>query len=160
MQSVLFIVGLGVAAYFVVTFLFKRDTAQENRRLESIELSDICAKNGLPILSKFLRRYAVGDYSGMAFAAREIRDVLSNPEEMEDVVNRFLKLQLGKKLETVEGREQIVAEIEKRLGVEIPVEVIQGLAKKKLVTEDQATEDVEKAVDEVLDSIPPANQQG
>lgn len=145
-----------VVAYFVVRFAFQRDTAVENRRLEAIDLSDACSKNGLPILGKALKRYAVGDYSGLAFAVRDIKDTISDPEQLDDVVNRFLKIQLGKKLDSVEGRESLIKAIEEKLGVEIPREVIQGLAKKKLVTEDEAEARVDDAVDQVLNQpVPP-----
>lgn len=154
-QLALLSIGGAVAAYFVIRFLFTRDTAVENRRLESIELSDVCTKNGLPILGKALKRYAVGDYSGLAFAVRDIRDTISDPDELENVVQRFLGIQLDKKLKTVEGREELVKAIEDRLGVEIPRDIIRDLPKRKLVTEDQAAEDADAAVDAALAAIPP-----
>lgn len=154
-QLALLSVGAAVAAYFVIRFLFQRDTAVENRRLESIELSDICTKNGLPILGKALKRYAVGDYSGLAFAVRDIRDTISDPEELDNVVQRFLGIQLDKKLKTVEGREELIKAIEDRLGVEIPRDIVRELPKRKLVTEDQAAEEADAAVDAALASVPP-----
>jgi hypothetical protein len=157
-QLALLSIGGAVAAYFVIRFLFTRDTAVENRRLEAIELSDACTRNGLPILGKALKRYSVGDYSGLAFAVRDIRDTISDPDELENVVNRFLGIQLDKKLRTVEGRETLVKAIEDRLGVEIPRDVIRDLPKRKLVTEEQAADEADAAVDAVLAAQPP--QQG
>ncbi len=154
-QLALLSIGGAVAAYFVIRFLFTRDTAVENRRLESIELSDVCSKNGLPILGKALKRYAVGDYSGLAFAVRDIRDTISDPDELENVVQRFLGIQLDKKLKTVEGREELVKAIEDRLGIEIPRDIIRDLPKRKLVTEEQAADEADAAVDAVLAAQPP-----
>lgn len=154
-QIALLSIAGAVAAYFIVRILFQRDTAVEQRRLDAIGLSDTCGRNGLPLLSKALKAYAVADYSGLAFAVRDIRDTVSDPDQFEDVVNRFLGIQLDKKLKTAEGREELVKAIEDRLGIEIPRDIIKELPKRKLVTEDQAADEADAAVDAALASIPP-----
>ncbi len=50
----------------VSAWLFRKDTAQENRRRGAAQLASVLSRYGLKRIPEFLICYSVGDYSGMA----------------------------------------------------------------------------------------------
>lgn len=59
------VVGAAVACG-VAVFLFKKDTAKEDRRRAAAKLAGVLSSVGLEKFPDFLIDYSVGDYSGMA----------------------------------------------------------------------------------------------
>lgn len=64
-------------------FLFKRDTAKEERRRSAAKLAGMLRSNGLSHLPDFLEDYAVGDYSGMARNMAKAAALMSEPAAAE-----------------------------------------------------------------------------
>jgi hypothetical protein len=50
----------------VGAWLFRKDTAQENRRRSAAQLAGVLSRFGLKRIPEFLICYSVGDFSGMA----------------------------------------------------------------------------------------------
>jgi hypothetical protein len=124
LKIVLLLVVAGVALYYGSQFLFSRSTAIENRRRWAIDASQWCAANGLPGLAKLLSHYAVGDRSGTFWQLRELRRLLSDPDELAEARKRFLRIQLDKQLSTAEGREELIAFVEAKFDIKLPREVL------------------------------------
>ena len=123
-SAILILAGLGVGGFFLGKLLFKADTRTEDRRRRAIEISQWASANGLPEISKLLVAYSIGDYSFLLHSLRSISDTLANDESARALVNRFLSAQLTKKLSTVEGKEELIAMVERALNVKINREAI------------------------------------
>src|SRR3990172_11291935 len=120
MLGILLPAGGGVLAYVVAKFLLRQDDSVEDRRKIAIRLSAKCTANGLPILSSFLENYAVGGYQELYRGGKEILAIVADDEKLNEVVNRFLTLQLNKKFNSAEGREIVLSIIEAKLNITIP----------------------------------------
>lgn len=127
LQLILLLAVGAVVAYFLVQFLFKRDTAVEERRRRAIKLSQWCSKNGLPLAGQALDCYAVGDYSGLLFNLKHLGDVIGDDDQISPAVDKFLKTQLDKKLQSHDGREEVLRYVEERFRVQIPRELVQNV---------------------------------
>lgn len=126
LQGILMLVGLGFGAYFITKTGLKVDDRIEERRRLAIQLAQWTSANGLPAVSQLLSSYAVSDYSGVVSQVRSLSDIISNPDTSRDAVTSFLKVQLGKRLDTAEGRAEIIKFVEDRLRVKVKImEVIQ-----------------------------------
>lgn len=114
------LLGVGAAVCY---FLAKKVPALHNKleglKVRCIALSTWCNDNGLPVASRLLSAFVVNDVGGFVTAAEQVLDILLDPVESKVVLDRFLGVQLDKKLATVEGKEELVAAIEKRLNVKI-----------------------------------------
>ncbi len=110
---IVIIVLAAVAAYFAVKWLFRVDTAIENRRRRAIELSAKLTGLGFKSMAELFMDYAVGDYSGMfskmAMVVEKLKgndkDILA---DMSDVFDNLMKI----KLATQEGRALVKSELE------------------------------------------------
>lgn len=118
-QTILAVVGGAFLAFFGARFAGRADTKIEDHRRIAINLASWTRANGLGLVTQLLTNYAVGDYSGILTSVRHISDVLGNPEEAQNTIKNFLDVQLGKQLDTAEGRENLMQFIEKKLGVVI-----------------------------------------
>ena len=118
-SAILVLAALAAGGYFLGKTLFRADTKTEDRRRRAIELSNWTSSNGLPEISKLLIAYSIGDYSFLLNSLRSISDTLANDESARALVNRFLSAQLTKKLSTVEGKEELIAMVERALNVKI-----------------------------------------
>ena len=118
-QGVLWLSAAGVACYFLGKLFFRADTHLEDVKRRCQVLSGWCAENGLPICSKVLNAFVVNDVSGLIPAFKQVLDILADPVESQAALDRFLLVQLDKKLSTHEGKEILISAIEKRLGLKI-----------------------------------------
>lgn len=55
-----------IVGAIVGAWLFRKDTAQENRRRGAAQLAGVLSRYGLKRIPEFLICYSVGDFSGMA----------------------------------------------------------------------------------------------
>lgn len=107
-NATLFGLAGGAALAFVIgKLLVKVDTKSEDRRKNAIDLSNFAAENGLPLVNKLLKSFAVRDLSGMKSAIDGIQEILRDPDQRKAVLDQFLKTQLDKALKTREGRELV-----------------------------------------------------
>lgn len=136
MQLILIIAAVSVGTYFLGKLGVKGDNRVEDRRRLAVRLAAWCSQNGLPGLGVLLSNYAVGDYSGVLHQFQALGDLLADADQSKAAVDAFLRVQLAKQLETAEGREALVAFIEKHLNVVIDRNSITqaptGLAKKEV----------------------------
>lgn len=104
--NMLVIPGLiGLAAYFGVKFFLKKDDEVERRREAAIDLAAEFKNYGLEISADMLKKYAVGDYSGMAHIIGDAVRLMQKGksvviEELDVVFKRVVE----KKMATAEGR--------------------------------------------------------
>lgn len=119
MSSILTIVGIAAAAFVGTKLLVKGDNRVENRRGGAVTLSGWAQANGLPIIAQMLKAYAIGDYSGVLFGLRQAQDLVGDSDAREQAVATFLNLQLAKQVATADGREALIAKVEKLLNVVI-----------------------------------------
>jgi hypothetical protein len=101
-------------AYYLGTFLFKKDTEKENRRRGAAKLAGVLRAQGLRKTPQFLEDYAVGDYSGMAETIKELVKLFVN-DGSDAVVAEFSQVfesVLAAKLGTETGRAYVAAKLE------------------------------------------------
>lgn len=127
LQLVIVLAGVGVGLYFLSKVLFKADTRVEDRRRRAVKLSRWADKNGLPVLSQCLDCYAVGDYSGLIHGISQLSDIVGDDDQIGPAINKFLQVQLVKKAKTEEGREEVLAVLERELGIKIPREAVKNI---------------------------------
>lgn len=91
MISTEFLLGLALVVVLGVVigaWLFRKDTAQENRRRGAASLAGVLSRYGLKRIPAFLISYSVGDYSEMAKAVQDwVRMFVEGGEEV--VVKEF-----------------------------------------------------------------------
>jgi hypothetical protein len=115
-----------VAAFFAGKLAIKGDTRVEERRRQAGRLAAWCEANSLPIISSGLLAYSVGDYSGALYAIRSAAEVIGDTDQSKAVLDKFLQVQLDKRLQNTDDRKALLEFVEKRLGVKLtatPVEV-------------------------------------
>jgi hypothetical protein len=118
-NAVLLLAAIGAIGFFLSKFLVRKDTQIEDRRRRAIQLSNWAAVNGLPLISRLLVSYSVGDYSSLKQQVGEVSELLADDAEAKAAVGRFLNVQLDRRLATSEGREEIIALVEKKLNLKI-----------------------------------------
>lgn len=118
-QTIFTVIGACAASFVGTKLLVKGDNRVEDRRRRAVQLASWCSNNGLPILSQMLASYSIGDYSGVLSNLQNIGDLVADPAQAQATIDLFLTTQLGKKLSTVEGKEQLISAIEKSLNVKI-----------------------------------------
>lgn len=102
-----------VAAYYVGSFLFKKDTEIENRRRAASQLAGVLRSLGLKKTPLFLEDYAVGDYSGMAQKIKEtVKLFLDGQDAVVAEFSQVFDSVLAAKLSTETGRAYIAAKLE------------------------------------------------
>ncbi len=99
-------------AYFIVKWLFTKDTEIENRRRAAAKLAAKLQEVGLRKLPDFLIDYSVGDYSGMANKIHMLAElVLSGEAPLLAEVDSVFRNVLDAKLKTDEGRAFLAAKL-------------------------------------------------
>lgn len=99
-------------AYFIVKWLFEKDTEVENRRRSAAKLAGKLQEVGLRKLPEFLIDYSVGDYSGMASRIHSLAELMNSGESvvLAEVDTVFQNV-LTAKLNTAEGRAYLAAKL-------------------------------------------------
>lgn len=118
-QTILMVAGGCFATFFGGKLLVKGDTRVENRRRDAVGMAAWCHSNGLPVLKDLLSSYAVGDYSGVLHQIGIIREIVSDADRAKEAVNKFLQVQLDARLNNSEGREELIAYVERKLNVRL-----------------------------------------
>lgn len=99
-------------AYFIVKWLFTKDTEIENRRRAAAKLAAKLQAIGLKKTPEFLIDYSVGDYSGMANKIQMLAELfLAGDEPVLAEVETVFRSVLDSKLKTEEGRAFIAAKL-------------------------------------------------
>ncbi len=99
-------------SYFIVKWLFSKDTEIENRRRAAAKLAGKLQAIGLKRTPEFLIDYSVGDYSGMANKIHALAELFqSGDEPVLAEVDTVFRTVLDSKLKTEEGRAFISAKL-------------------------------------------------
>jgi hypothetical protein len=106
----------GLGAYI----LLRGDSKLEALKRDAIELSQLCAANGLPNTAGILNDVGVGDISGMVQHVRELKRQLTDEATRKQMLRHFLEVQFEKAINDPARREELLTAIESRLGVVIP----------------------------------------
>jgi len=109
--ALLCIVGVG-GGWGIVSWLFKKDTAREERRRGAATLATSLSGLGFKKLPEFLVDYSVGDYSAMAHKIKSLASLFVGGEagvmvEFEKVFDNLLSA----KLKSETGRSLIAAKL-------------------------------------------------
>jgi hypothetical protein len=100
-------------AYWVGTFLFKKDTEKEDRRRAANQTAGVLRALGLKKTPEFLEDYGVGDYSGMANKIKELAKLfLTGQDALVAEFGQVFESVLDAKLKTETGRAYIAAKLE------------------------------------------------
>jgi len=104
---------LGAACYYVVRWMFRKDTEIEDRRRAAAELAGVLSGLGLRKIPDFLIDYSVGDYSGMGKKIADLARLFLSGEAavLEEFKEAFGRV-LDAKLKTPEGRAYIRVKLE------------------------------------------------
>ena len=109
-------------AYFVVKWLFIKDTEIENRRRAAARLAAKLQELGLRKTPEFLIDYSVGDYSGMANKIHMLAELfLGGDDPVLAEVDTVFRNVLDAKLKTDEGRALIAAKLAEATKAVTPV---------------------------------------
>lgn len=104
-MSLALLAAICVAAFFGVKLFLKKDDDIERRREKAVDLVAALKEYGLHFTADVVKKYAVGDYSGIAHA---IGDMVRLMEKGDDAVlqelDKAFKRVLAAKLATEEGR--------------------------------------------------------
>ena len=106
------VIALAVG-FFVVQFLFKQDTAREERRRGAAQMAMKLSELGLRKVPEFLIDYSVGDYSAMAAKVKNVGSTFLAGEAA--VIEEFAKIfdnVLAVKLKSETGRAFIAAKLQ------------------------------------------------
>lgn len=98
-------------AYFLVKWLWEKDTVKENRRKRAIEVSAIYKRRAAEDLPKLLNDYGVGDYSGLVKAFFDLlhKFVGGDDAAIEREIDRVLDNMNKVVAQTAEGRARLTA---------------------------------------------------
>ena len=96
-----------VAMYAVVSMLFKKDTAIEERRRNAMQCCSMLREIGLDDYADVMENYVVGDYSGLAKDIRRMGKNALNPEKTKEALRRNFFAQLPNRLTDPEERVKI-----------------------------------------------------
>lgn len=121
LQQVLIFGAVSVAAFFAAKLAVKGDNRVEERRRQAGKLAAWAEASGLPTLSSGLQSYAIGDYSGAIYAIRQAVDIIGDPEASKAVLDRFLKIQLEKRLSNAEDKAALLKFVQDKLNVVLTV---------------------------------------
>ena len=107
-EQLVIIALAAVVAICVVSWLFRKDTAQEERRRGYIDLSKSLEKLGLIRLADIAEDAAIGDYSGLYKEGKALARELSNPETAMGLLAESFFKQLPSRLGRDGDREKIL----------------------------------------------------
>jgi hypothetical protein len=91
------ILSVGAATFATGWLLFGADTRVEDRRRRAIEFARKLSALGFKKLPALFEDYAVGDYSGMFRAMKELHDVMQDPAQRQAELEAVFKLLLEEK---------------------------------------------------------------
>jgi hypothetical protein len=91
------IVVVAVATFAVGWLLFGADTRIEDRRRRAMELARKLSALGFKRLPTLFEDYAIGDYSGLLRAIKELHDVLTDPAQRHAELETVFRLLLEEK---------------------------------------------------------------
>jgi hypothetical protein len=101
-----------ITGYFVVKWVFTKDTESEKRKKAANRMAGTLRSAGLRHLPEFLEDYAVGDWSGMAKKVYMIAEMINGGEEVVlTELNTVFGRVLEAKLATEEGRAFLSAKL-------------------------------------------------
>lgn len=101
-----------VLGSIVVAWLFRKDTAIENRRRGAIKLASMLRGYGLKRIPAILEAYGVGDYSGIVHeVADTVRLFEAGPDAVTKEFEQVFDAVLSVKLQTEAGRAFIAAKL-------------------------------------------------
>lgn len=89
-------------------FLFGADTRIEDRRRRAIEFARRLGAIGFKKLPTIFEDYAVGDYSGMFRAMKELHDVMHDPAQRQAELEQVFKLLLEEKFRDPPQRQALL----------------------------------------------------
>jgi hypothetical protein len=117
---ILLLIVVGLAGYFFVRFLYRKDTEIENRRRGAARLAGTLRSIGLKKTPEFLEDYSVGDYSGMGRKVKQLGELFLAGEAavLEEFEQVFEGL-LNARLKTEVGRTYIAAKLADVTGIPI-----------------------------------------
>lgn len=105
-------VGAVAAGYFVVQFLFKQDTAREERRRGAAQMAIKLSELGLKKVPEFLIDYSVGDYSAIAAKVKDVgKTFLAGEGAVIEEFGKIFENVLTAKLKSETGRAYIAAKL-------------------------------------------------
>ncbi len=112
LELVLLLIVVIAVGYALVSWLFKKDTAREERRRGAAKLAAALGGLGLKKTPEFLIDYSVGDYSGMSHKIKELAETFTGGQagvllEFEKVFDNLLTASLR----TETGRALIAAKL-------------------------------------------------
>ena len=116
------LVGFGVASvalFFIGRWAMVMDEKLEDLKRQAIQVAGFCQQQGLPQVSALLISFAVGDYSEIISGLRTTMQDLGDHGNATTALDLILDKQLRRKLETVEGRGEVLAKIEGILNIRI-----------------------------------------
>jgi hypothetical protein len=113
METIALLIVVPALAYFLVKWLFTKDTEIENRRRRSAELAGKFTAYGLKDAPKLLNDYAVGDYSGLVHDFRVMLDKYLSGDDaaIERELDSVFESVLSVKLSTADGRTVLAAKL-------------------------------------------------
>ena len=116
-QQIAIFGGLSVAAFLVAKLGVKLDNRVEDRRRHAVKLASWCEANGLPLIASGLQAYSISDYSGALYALQSAIDVIGDAEASKAALDRFLRVQLDRRLANTDDKAALLDYVQKRLGV-------------------------------------------
>lgn len=96
------------AAFALGWLLFGADTRIEERRRRAIEFARKLSAIGFKKLPAIFEDYAVGDYSGMFRAMKELHDVMHDPAQRQAELEQVFKLLLEEKFRDPAQRQALL----------------------------------------------------
>lgn len=91
------ILTIGAATFALGWLVFGADSRVEERRRRAIEFARKLSALGFKKLPALFEDYAVGDYSGMFRAMKELHDVMQDPAQRQAELEQVFKLLLEEK---------------------------------------------------------------
>lgn len=129
------VLGIGVFLLLVLvgSFLFRKDTEIEQRRLRARKVSDICKEWGWSDLASVLDAYVVGDYSGIADQVKMYFDQLTDPTKAAAFFVSASKRHLDAAMKREESRDAILKAVAE-------YQILDGARKAAIVAEAKRAE--------------------
>ncbi len=105
-------VGAVAAGYKAVQFLYKQDTAREERRRGAAQMAIKLSELGLKKVPEFLIDYSVGDYSAIAAKVKDVgKTFLAGESAVIEEFGQIFERVLAAKLKSETGRAFIAAKL-------------------------------------------------
>lgn len=102
--------------FFVVQFLFKQDTAREERRRGAAQMAIKLSELGLKKVPEFLIDYSVGDYSAIAAKVKDVgKTFLAGEAAVIEEFGQIFDNVLDAKLKSETGRAFVAAKLQDAL---------------------------------------------